>query len=527
MKNSLIFLLGLGVAAGAQAAPQYTISGIQTAEGYATSISGINDSGWVSGAFRSTGGVDGGFFFNGSTVTQITPANATSTIATGINNSGLVGGVSYVDNIMRPFLYDGTGLIDLAALDPVVQGSSVLGLNNQNDILLYGFSFDTGSQSFVIKNYLYDGSSFTMPSTIVGGNALAFGLSDTGGLTGAWTTESGNSLAFRHDANGTVLLPTLGGTGMSVGESINSSGWVTGYSTDLSGNGIAFLSDGTQTFNLGTLLSDPGSVAPGAAFFHSAGFAINDQGIVGGHSLYDGGGTDTHGFVYRDGTMYDLNDLIDQESGWVITQVSDINEFGQIVGTGLYNGEQRGFVLTPFDAEVIGQSMDNPLMPTVTIGNEFTFSANVEVVGQWLFFDPLVATGYDFAVEGNLFTSALFTSDLIDPDGYQIYTADGLTLLGTAYIGEVFNFETPLSAFSLRGIAPQNMLDPEDPLAFVAGFTFASTGGITLTQTAFTEDYTPGVPEPASWAMMIAGFGLVGGSLRRRHGKQRRSLRFA
>jgi hypothetical protein len=24
------------------------------------------------------------------------------------------------------------------------------------------------------------------------------------------------------------------------------------------------------------------------------------------------------------------------------------------------------------------------------------------------------------------------------------------------------------------------------------------------------------VPEPASWAMMIAGFGLVGGSMRRR-----------
>ncbi|HEU4968186.1 PEPxxWA-CTERM sorting domain-containing protein, partial [Sphingomonas sp.] len=34
----------------------------------------------------------------------------------------------------------------------------------------------------------------------------------------------------------------------------------------------------------------------------------------------------------------------------------------------------------------------------------------------------------------------------------------------------------------------------------------------------------PSVPEPATWAMMIAGFGLIGGALRRR---ARATLRFA
>jgi hypothetical protein len=29
--------------------------------------------------------------------------------------------------------------------------------------------------------------------------------------------------------------------------------------------------------------------------------------------------------------------------------------------------------------------------------------------------------------------------------------------------------------------------------------------------------YVNSVPEPATWAMMIVGFGLVGGSMRRRH----------
>ena len=37
------------------------------------------------------------------------------------------------------------------------------------------------------------------------------------------------------------------------------------------------------------------------------------------------------------------------------------------------------------------------------------------------------------------------------------------------------------------------------------GFTFAPDAAVV----------TPGVPEPASWAMLIAGFGLVGGAMRR------------
>lgn len=45
------------------------------------------------------------------------------------------------------------------------------------------------------------------------------------------------------------------------------------------------------------------------------------------------------------------------------------------------------------------------------------------------------------------------------------------------------------------------------------GVSFSSPSGIALTQGAFPGT---GVPEPASWAMLIAGFGLVGAALRRR-----------
>jgi hypothetical protein len=43
--------------------------------------------------------------------------------------------------------------------------------------------------------------------------------------------------------------------------------------------------------------------------------------------------------------MQDLNELI-PPSGWVLTSVTDINVWGQIVGSGMFHGEQHGFVLT-------------------------------------------------------------------------------------------------------------------------------------------------------------------------------------
>ena len=44
--------------------------------------------------------------------------------------------------------------------------------------------------------------------------------------------------------------------------------------------------------------------------------------------------------------MQDLNMLI-PVSDWVLNSVSDINVWGQIVGSGTLNGESHGFLLTP------------------------------------------------------------------------------------------------------------------------------------------------------------------------------------
>jgi uncharacterized membrane protein len=45
--------------------------------------------------------------------------------------------------------------------------------------------------------------------------------------------------------------------------------------------------------------------------------------------------------------MRDLNTLIRGNSGWVLNSASDINVWGQIVGSGTLNGQSHGFLLTP------------------------------------------------------------------------------------------------------------------------------------------------------------------------------------
>lgn len=53
----------------------------------------------------------------------------------------------------------------------------------------------------------------------------------------------------------------------------------------------------------------------------------------------------------------------------------------------------------------------------------------------------------------------------------------------------------------------------------VVGFNVNQTPSL-----SFVAEYGPAVPEPASWAMMIGGFGMVGGAMRRR---QKAAVSFA
>ncbi|MGW7721533.1 alpha/beta fold hydrolase [Streptomyces chartreusis] len=99
----------------------------------------------------------------------------------------------------------------------------------------------------------------------------------------------------------------------------------------------------------------------------SRAYAINDgtfgQPTVVGESRTDSGAT--HAFVWTGGQMRDLNTLIPQDSGWVLRTAYGVNDRGWIVGSGTYNGVQRGFILTPGSSACTqaGQSAGAPIRP--------------------------------------------------------------------------------------------------------------------------------------------------------------------
>ncbi|MGD9617987.1 MAG: NF038132 family protein [Alphaproteobacteria bacterium] len=169
-----------------------------------------------------------------------------------------------------------------------------------------------------------------------------------------------------------------------------------------------------------------------------------------------------------------------------------------------------------------GSSPEDPLLPVeidpVTGAFNFVFTATPN---QVVFVDPPVAVGYDFEVtSGPLIASAIFPVIPGSSGLYSVYELGTDTLLfGNVLPNVTIDFTTlpgyagGIGGFTLEGIAPQAMLDPDNPTAFVTGLTFVGPGTVNLSQTPIVEDFTA-VPEPASLTLLVAG--LLGFAMVRR-----------
>ena len=133
----------------------------------------------------------------------------------------------------------------------------------------------------------------------------------------------------------------------------------------------------------------------------------------------------------------------------------------------------------------------------------------------------------------------------LPPAQFAAFNVDGTTIMNsfvTTTAGFEFTFAAPITAFGFDFGAMQNnslrtvitvagtALTPSQQAGDQIGFygfvsdtaftTIRFTGndndGFGIDNIRWASAATPGVPEPASWAMLIAGFGLVGAATRRR-----------
>jgi uncharacterized membrane protein len=104
------------------------------------------------------------------------------------------------------------------------------------------------------------------------------------------------------------------------------------------------------------------------------------------------GNAATHAFLYTNGVMTDLNSLLPVGSGLTITSAYGIDNNGDIVGTGLFNGEQ-------YAVELIDPPSDGPSGP-----NQQNFQSSLatpEPLTALLMGGGLVAAGVLFRKKKN------------------------------------------------------------------------------------------------------------------------------
>jgi len=236
---------------------------------------------------------------------------------------------------------------------------------------LTGYSFYDANNS-LSHAFLYDGSKMIDLGDLGGGFSWGYGINDLGQVTGESYTPGGGPgrHAFLYDGGKMIDLGTLGGP-ISGGLGINNAGQVAGYSWTATNETDAFLYEHGSMISLGegsaSGINNAGQVVGlndhlgTLGGFYTGAFAINDLGQKTGYSdtfgaipfdfangvipldtvLYPGDGA-FHAFISDGNGMTDLGTI-----GQALSVGYGINNRGQILVTGTFNGVHGAAILTP------------------------------------------------------------------------------------------------------------------------------------------------------------------------------------
>ena len=237
---------------------------------------------------------------------------------------------------------------------PTVGGNNgqASAINNRGQVAGYAETsvVDSGCPPYKVTSAVVwdNGKAIALPN--VGGDVdgVAFGINNQGEAVG----YSGSCVAATHAVvwknNTAVVLQDLGGTKSNIAYVINNRGQMAGKvrSADGSTYVAAFWQpDGTLT-TIGILPGDFAAFATG----------INSRGQVVGNT-FDSDFNWTHGFIWQNGVMTDLNTLISGDSNLSIISASNINDSGQISGmatvlSGPHMGKIHAYLATPVNGNV-------------------------------------------------------------------------------------------------------------------------------------------------------------------------------
>lgn len=266
----------------------------------------INDSGVVVG--ESDNNASNAFVYSGGVLSGLTSLQGGNTrgVAHDINTDGVIVGISTADNgaggaASRPTRWTNGVPVDLGSLDGTITTLGRAWGINDNGVIV-GVTRRQSSPTIVSQATLWSapGSPVNLGSLLPDSFSEAFAINDAGVVVGAavnGTTGSGTSIRrpvrWMPGAGGLYSIEDLGSLGFTFGDAKD----------------------------------------------------INDAGQIVG-SLTNISGLSQRAFLFDNGVMYDLNNLIPAGSGWTLTSAEGINDAGDIVGFGTFGGQTRAYLLT-------------------------------------------------------------------------------------------------------------------------------------------------------------------------------------
>ncbi|MBS0362520.1 MAG: PEP-CTERM sorting domain-containing protein [Proteobacteria bacterium] len=271
-------------------------------------------------------------------------------------------------------------------------------------------------------------------------------------MTGS-VLDSAGTHGFVRDAAGNYTLFDNGSTGFTQGRSISDNGTAVGYSEPAPGGDSHGRTEFVRAPD-GTLtqLVNPNTSAPLAGIAQG----INSSGAIVGDYL-TGPGTQIDGFILNGSTFTDLSVAGDN------VRARGITDSGEVAGWVSNAGGSQGFIL---------------------LGGVYSFFSAPGSF-QSTFFEDINANGLvagEYNDAGGVSHGFVFDSNTDTFTDIDVPGATNVNAFGINDAGQVV-----LNTFNADGVVTNYLYDPNG-----------------------------GVPEPATWALMIAGFGLAGAALRRR-----------
>jgi probable HAF family extracellular repeat protein len=313
---SAVLCAALAAPGPALAAPLYTLTVIG---GAGSTASDINAFGQIVGS-QNTGGDYHAFFYDGSTVTDLSAVVGARSVAQRLNDSGTIVGTVYSDSSRAGFAYSGGASLAL----PLSGYSEASGINNAGTIV-----GGTTLACCGFNAYTYGGGVLTdLGTTSDGFGSYAAAINEAGHVVGSNILDPASNVEQPFYYSGGVMqnLGTFGGP-YGHGWAINNHDQVVGEI------GAAYVEDTVSLYPRHAFLYEDGVVTDLGVILEggdSTARDINDQGQIVG-------ATDTvlgrQAFLYGAGSIELLDALIDPALGWTVQEANGINALGQIAGT--------------------------------------------------------------------------------------------------------------------------------------------------------------------------------------------------